>query len=199
MYTLRNLYPSDISDAHSLSLRCFESPWSLNSLRVDIERNPNSHWLLLESAIAGKKTLSQRIQHWLGTQPKATRLVGISGFWVVRGEAHIMLLAIDPSHQQRRLGELLLIRSLIVGITHGCTFASLEVRVSNRPALRLYEKYGFQIAGLHANYYHSDGEDAYRMKADLLQDDYVAFLSNQLRKIGQSTKWDDQTERGNKP
>jgi ribosomal-protein-alanine N-acetyltransferase len=38
----------------------------------------------------------------------------------------------------------------------------LEVRISNIPAIRLYEKYGFRKARIIKGYY-SDGEDAYVM------------------------------------
>ena len=43
----------------------------------------------------------------------------------------------------------------------GCAFITLEVRVSNRSAIALYERFGFTRAGLRKGYYQDNGEDAY--------------------------------------
>ena len=39
--------------------------------------------------------------------------------------------------------------------------ATLEVKVTNDPALNLYEKFGFEVAGQRKNYYTQTGEDAF--------------------------------------
>jgi ribosomal-protein-alanine N-acetyltransferase len=44
----------------------------------------------------------------------------------------------------------------------GVRYLTLEVRKSNLPAIRFYEKMGFQITG-EINRFYTDGEDAYRM------------------------------------
>ena len=46
---------------------------------------------------------------------------------------------------------------------HGADAMSLEVRVSNRAALKLYKKCGFSIHGIRKRYYSNNGEDAYVM------------------------------------
>jgi ribosomal-protein-alanine N-acetyltransferase len=43
----------------------------------------------------------------------------------------------------------------------GQEVVTLECRVSNAVALRLYEKYGFQRVGIRSRYYSDDYEDAY--------------------------------------
>jgi ribosomal-protein-alanine N-acetyltransferase len=51
----------------------------------------------------------------------------------------------------------------------GAKSASLEVRVSNDAAIRLYRKYGFQVAGRRVRYYRDNDEDAYIMTVHRIQ------------------------------
>ena len=48
--------------------------------------------------------------------------------------------------------------------------ATLEVRLSNIAARRLYEKYGFRPVGLRPRYYSDDGEDALIMTTEPLSE-----------------------------
>ena len=52
----------------------------------------------------------------------------------------------------------------------GAREATLEVRLSNLPARRLYEKYGFRPVGLRPRYYSDDNEDALIMTTEPLAD-----------------------------
>ena len=58
------------------------------------------------------------------------------------------------------IGELLLIGSVRAGLEYGSSVVTLEVRVSNFIAQRLYEKYGFKSAGTRKGYYSDNREDA---------------------------------------
>ena len=51
----------------------------------------------------------------------------------------------------------------------GVQYMTLEVRVSNEPALALYKKLGFKKAGVRKKYYEDNGEDAYIMVNDRLR------------------------------
>lgn len=42
------------------------------------------------------------------------------------------------------------------------------MRVSNRRAQKLYEKYAFQTVDIKRRYYRNNGEDAYDMRMDIL-------------------------------
>ena len=50
----------------------------------------------------------------------------------------------------------------------GVQYMTLEVRVSNEPALALYKNFGFKKAGLRKKYYEDNGEDAHIMVNDRL-------------------------------
>jgi ribosomal protein S18 acetylase RimI-like enzyme len=49
---------------------------------------------------------------------------------------------------------------LAYGIERGCQFVTLEYRVSNHAAARLYDKAGFKAVGVRKGYYINNGEDA---------------------------------------
>ena len=89
-----------------------------------------------------------------------TPVAGFCAFWLVIDQAHINNLAILPELRGRGLGTQLL-EAVIAEAAHlGATLLTLEVRQSNQPALRLYEKAGFSREGMRKNYYTNPIEDA---------------------------------------
>ena len=83
-------------------------------------------------------------------------------------EAHITTFAVHPAWRRQRIGERLLLAFLDLAIDRRAREATLEVRLSNLPARRLYEKYGFRPVGLRPRYYSDDGEDALIMTTEPL-------------------------------
>ena len=67
------------------------------------------------------------------------------------------------------LGERLLIALLDLALDRRATEATLEVRLSNLPARRLYEKYGFRPVGIRPRYYSDNNEDALIMTTEPLR------------------------------
>lgn len=86
---------------------------------------------------------------------------GPAGFSLVRAvadEAELLLLAVDPDHQRRGIGQALLDEFVDAARAQGARRLHLEVRDGN-PAIRLYDAAGFVPAGRRKNYYHGpDGE-----------------------------------------
>jgi ribosomal-protein-alanine N-acetyltransferase len=78
-------------------------------------------------------------------------------------EAHIVTVAVRDGHRGRGVGELLLIAAVETALRERQAVVTLECRVSNAVALRLYEKYGFERVGLRPRYYSDNQEDAYVM------------------------------------
>jgi ribosomal-protein-alanine N-acetyltransferase len=78
----------------------------------------------------------------------------------VLDELHINNLAVLPEHRRAGIGTDLLLRVLADGVTLGANRATLEVRRSNEAAQKLYEKFGFTVAGVRRLYYSSPPEDA---------------------------------------
>ncbi len=81
---------------------------------------------------------------------------------VAAGESHILNLTVRPELQRQGIGSRLLKHFLQLARRHGADTLMLEVRPSNRKAISLYEKLGFNEIGVRRNYYPAeDGrEDA---------------------------------------
>jgi len=123
----------------------YPSPWSKNAFVNEIMENGfASYWV----AIAEEQ------------------VVGYAGVWIIFDEAHLTTLAVCSQWQQRGVGSLLLEHLLAEVKNLGAMRITLEVRVSNNNAQKLYKKYGFLSSGLRPNYYND--EDALVMWLDNL-------------------------------
>jgi ribosomal-protein-alanine N-acetyltransferase len=90
-------------------------------------------------------------------------VVGYAGMMFTGLEAHITNIAVDPAYHGRKIGSRLLFSIVTEAIARGAKVFSLEVRVSNQPAQRMYEKFGFKTMNVRKGYYIETNEDAYVM------------------------------------
>ncbi|MBS2010456.1 MAG: ribosomal protein S18-alanine N-acetyltransferase [Cyanobacteria bacterium SZAS TMP-1] len=113
-------------------------------------------------------------------------LLGYSGFWLIAGEeAHITTLAVHPDYRRLYIGEKLLIHDVIQARKVGAHWVTLEVRVSNDSAQRLYGKYGFRSLGVRRNYYQDNDEDALVLWTDrLTSKDFLNLFKKRLKQHG---------------
>ena len=78
-------------------------------------------------------------------------------------EFEIHTIGVDPEHQRKGLGRVLMDQMMHVADSHdGPVF--LEVRTDNVPAISMYEDFGFQTLAVRKNYYRPSGADAYTMQ-----------------------------------
>ncbi len=94
------------------------------------------------------------------------QVVGYGGLICYGEEAHITNIAVDPMHHRRKIGSRILHDLVVAAIEMGAEAVSLEVRVSNWGAQRLYGRFGFRPVGVRRNYYQEVGEDALVMWLD---------------------------------
>ena len=87
-------------------------------------------------------------------------IAGYVSVWYQGDEAHITEIAVREPLRGNGIGELLLIGSLRAAREYGSHVMTLEARVSNFIAQRLYEKYGFKSVGIRKGYYSDNREDA---------------------------------------
>lgn len=81
--------------------------------------------------------------------------------------SHIVSIAVMPEYRRRGIGESLIVEAMKRGReAYGANEGYLEVRVSNDPAIKLYDKLGFEQVKRNYGYY-LDGEDAWVMAANL--------------------------------
>jgi [ribosomal protein S18]-alanine N-acetyltransferase len=142
--------------------RSFRTPWPAHAYRTELETNRLATYLV--ARIEG-------------------RLVGYAGMWVMVDEAHITTFAVDPDFRRRRIGERLLLALLDLARSRRAREATLEVRLSNLPARRLYEKYGFRPVGLRPRYYSDDNEDALIMTTEPLAEPAMRERVERLRAV----------------
>jgi ribosomal-protein-alanine N-acetyltransferase len=110
-----------------------------------------------------------RVHYSCWVMEQAGQLIGYGILSAGGGEAHILNIAISPDCQGKGLGRQLMQFLLEAARHHGADTAFLEVRPSNRIALRLYDTMGFNQVGLRRGYYPSDKgrEDAIIMARSL--------------------------------
>ncbi len=111
---------------------------------------------------------------------RPARVVGYAGVLVSVGEAHITTVATHPHHHRRKVASRLLVALLRQSLDLGAEAATLEVRVANHGAQRLYARFGFVPAGVRPGYYAETGEDALIMWAhELRSAAFAARLAEQ--------------------
>jgi len=111
-------------------------------------------------------------------------LVGYGGIMCYGEEAHVTTIAVEPDYHRRKIGTRILFELVQEAIRMGARAVSLEVRVSNWGAQRLYSQFGFRPVGIRKNYYQETGEDAVVMWVDNVRSrDYFEQLD---RIIGQA-------------
>jgi len=137
----------DLRAVHAIERSSFSVPWPADAYRNELLTNRLASYVV---ARAGDE------------------IVGFGGLWVMVDEAHITTFAVDPRWRRRGVGEWMLLGLLDRAVERRAREATLEVRLSNMPARRLYEKYGFRPVGIRPRYYSDNGEDALIMTTDAL-------------------------------
>ena len=89
-------------------------------------------------------------------------IIGYIDFWILLEQATINKICIKKDKEGNGCGSYLLNEALKIVDSENCLSTSLEVRVSNTKAIKLYEKFLFKKILTKKNYY-SDGEDCYFM------------------------------------
>jgi ribosomal-protein-alanine N-acetyltransferase len=93
-------------------------------------------------------------------------VVGYGGLMVSGEEAHVTTIAVDPDHHRQKIGTRVMYELIQGALRLGATAISLEVRVTNWGAQRMYGRFGFRPVGVRKNYYQETNEDALVMWAD---------------------------------
>ncbi len=103
-------------------------------------------------------------------QRRGRHVAAVLGFCCLRrlhDEMHILKIATHPEARRQGHGAELLDHAISLAQKAGCRALVLEVRKSNRAAINLYEKHGFQQVGVRKDYYADNGEDAMVMTCAL--------------------------------
>ncbi|GAA2900690.1 ribosomal protein S18-alanine N-acetyltransferase [Enterococcus pseudoavium] len=90
-------------------------------------------------------------------------LAGFVGGRLIGDDTHITNVAVATAFQNRGIGQLLIDEVEKFAIMNDCETLSLEVRLSNTDAQRLYRRLGFVARNIRKNYYTENNEDALDM------------------------------------
>ncbi|MCE5214297.1 MAG: ribosomal protein S18-alanine N-acetyltransferase [Methanobacterium sp.] len=94
-------------------------------------------------------------------------IVGYIIFWIrFQDEGHIISIAVDKKYRRNEVGSQLVFTALEIFKRYNITLIKLEVRVSNRGAIKFYKKLGFIEKKVLKDYY-EDFEDAVLMERNL--------------------------------
>jgi ribosomal-protein-alanine N-acetyltransferase len=142
---LRNLRLRDLAAIERIERRSYPTPWS-------------------RSMFAGELAKPSSIS--LGAFTAAGELVGYLIISRYVDAWHVMNVAVAPEYRGRGIATKLLEHLFELTAGDGRRGYTLEVRVSNNSAIRLYEKLGFKARGIRRGYYTDNREDALIMWKD---------------------------------
>lgn len=140
---------SDLDAVMLIENYSFPTPWKRHMYESDLTTNARSRFYVAKDAASGA-------------------LGAYSGSWFIYEEAHVGTIATAREHRGRRLAEQLLAYTALHALRERLSYMILEVRVTNEPAKRLYERLGFDLVGIRKGYYSDTGEDALLMTCDKL-------------------------------
>lgn len=146
---VRRAGPGDLDSIHHIEQMSFARPWSRADLNRDINSNPVARYVVL--VLEGE-------------------VIGFAGAHIVLDEGHVTNIAILPEHRGKGYGKPLAGALIKYAANLGVSYMTLEVRKSNRAAIRLYESLGFQSVSTRKGYYEDDHEDAWLMVCDRMPD-----------------------------
>lgn len=139
---IREMQIDDLDQVMEIEEESFSVPWTANGFFTFLIRN-DATFLVSEDEEG---------------------INGYIGLICAPPEGDITNVAVKASKRNRGIGKALVSEMIARAHEKGVDDVFLEVRVSNTPAIRLYETYGFENAGLRKNYYERPTEDAMIMK-----------------------------------
>jgi [ribosomal protein S18]-alanine N-acetyltransferase len=136
---LRALETEDLDAVEVIEREAYPTPWSRSMFVTELAK-PSSLCLgayTADNGLAGYLIVSRYVDAW-----------------------HVMNLAVGSGFRRRGIASALLERLFSVTADDAQRGYTLEVRVSNAEAIRLYERLGFQPRGVRRGYYTDNREDA---------------------------------------
>jgi len=124
--------------------------------KIEAEAYGKHHWA--KSSFYDE--MSNNLAKYYVAKTSAGETVGYAGTWHIIDEGHITTFAVKKDYLRNHIGDAIMQKIIEDCYKDNIKYLTLEVRVSNIPAIKLYEKYGFQSLGTRKGYYQDNNEDA---------------------------------------
>jgi [ribosomal protein S18]-alanine N-acetyltransferase len=143
---LRRLTPKDLEAIEHIERRSYPTPWSRSMFASELSKPSSISLGAFEAEtgeLVGYLVISRYVDAW-----------------------HVMNIAVAPERRRQGIAVALFERLFELTAADGRRGYTLEVRISNEAAIRLYERLGFQSRGVRRGYYTDNREDALIMWRD---------------------------------
>ncbi len=138
MVHFRRLCMEDVESLSVMAKECFSVPWSAKAF-ADLVSDEKSVYLVAL---------------------RADEVIGCCGVVNSYGDGDIDIVMVTKKERGQGIAYAMLQELLKMGETIGIENFTLEVRVSNAPAIHVYEKLGFVSEGIRPRFYEKPVEDA---------------------------------------
>ncbi len=145
---LRKMQTEDLPLILELEKELFSSPWKEEDFIFELTQNPFATYIVLSID---------------------NEIVGYIGYWIKNPYVEITNVAVGKRYQRHGYAKQLVAYCLEDGMKNKAPIFTLEVRVSNTPAISLYESFGFKRVSIRKNYYTDPIEDAHLMMKEVKQ------------------------------
>lgn len=135
---IRRMLISDLEQVAVIENENFSMPWSEKSFAESLQREDT---LFLVAA-------------------EKEEILGYVGCYCIAGSSEITNVAVKHSHRRRGIGSMLLEELFVQGASFNTLEYILEVRESNKAAIALYRRKGFEEEGIRKNFYEKPLENA---------------------------------------
>lgn len=144
---LRRMVLDDVDAVYGIETASFHTPWSRQSFVDEMSQNVCARYMVAE---------------------ENGEVLAYAGAWCAMEEGHITNIAVRLDRRGQGIGEAVTHALMQYCANLGVQYLTLEVRRSNLPAQKMYEKLGFIKLGVRKKYYEDNGEDAFLYVCDHL-------------------------------
>jgi ribosomal-protein-alanine N-acetyltransferase len=184
---VRLMYREDVDQVTAIDREAFPTQWPPANYKHEM-RNRLAHYIVAcddekpieqpgvkESSENGFARLASGLRRLFSRDLSSNEgkssltghyIVGFVGFWIMADEAHITSIAVRENYRRQGIGELLMVAVMDMAKDLKARIVTLEVRVSNTGAQKLYSRYGFTRVGIRKGYYTDNREDAVVMSTE---------------------------------
>ena len=149
-------------------------------VKIEEEAYGKHHWA--KSSFYDE--MSNNLAKYYVAKTPSGELVGYAGTWHIIDEGHITTIAVKRDFLRNHIGEAIIQKIIKDCYENNIKYLTLEVRVSNVPAIKLYEKYGFQSLGTRKGYYQDNNEDALIMWTEnIFYDKFKTVYEENCKKL----------------